>query len=289
MADITKPNAVGAQFESLKVAIVGGTGGIGRSLSRLFASGGADVIEVGQTFRDADQKGIEFIKADLSSMSEAKRVADDLPAENLDIVIFTVGIFASYHKEETSEGLEKDMAASYLNRLVMIRRMAPRLGKERRKSSLKPRVFIYGYPGTNKLGNLDDLNSEKSYKVMTAHMNTVAGNEALVLDSASKYPNADFFGMNPGLIKTNIRSNLMGAGTLQFRLTEWIIGFFCQSVDDYAKKIVPIMSSSDLKASSGTMFNNYGKEIPSSPGLTQEYVSKFITQSEQLVEKWLQR
>lgn len=288
MADITKPNAANAQFESLKVAIIGGTGGIGRSLSRLFASEGANVIVVGQTFRDADQKGIEFIKADLSSMSEAKRVADDLPAENLDMVIFTVGIFASYHKEETSEGLEKDMAASYLNRLVMIRRMAPRLGKEKRKLGLKPRVFIYGYPGTNKLGNLKDLNSEKCYKVMTAHMNTVAGNEALVLDSVNKYPNADFFGMNPGLIKTNIRSNLMGAGSLQFRLIEWLIGFFYQSVDEYATKIAPMMSSSDLKANSGTMFNNYGKEIPCSPGLTQEYVSKFIFRSEQLVEKWLQ-
>jgi NAD(P)-dependent dehydrogenase (short-subunit alcohol dehydrogenase family) len=40
-------------FEGRQVAIVGGTGGIGRALSRHLAALGANVIVVGQTFRDA--------------------------------------------------------------------------------------------------------------------------------------------------------------------------------------------------------------------------------------------
>jgi predicted amino acid dehydrogenase len=35
----------------LKVAIVGGTGGIGRAFSRFMASRGASILVVGQTFR----------------------------------------------------------------------------------------------------------------------------------------------------------------------------------------------------------------------------------------------
>ena len=52
----------------MKVAVVGGTGGIGRALSRFLVSCGAAVVVIGQTFRDSDVPGIEFIKADLSLM-----------------------------------------------------------------------------------------------------------------------------------------------------------------------------------------------------------------------------
>ena len=34
---------------------------------------------------------------------------------------------------------------------------------------------------------------------MQVHMNTVAGNEALVFDSAERYPDVDFFGLTRGL------------------------------------------------------------------------------------------
>ena len=55
-------------LKGMKIAIVGGTGGIGRAFSRFLASRGASVVAVGQTFRDTDVPGIEFIKADLSLM-----------------------------------------------------------------------------------------------------------------------------------------------------------------------------------------------------------------------------
>ena len=76
-ADAARPDLNG-----LKISIVGGTGGIGRAFSRLLASRGASVLVVGQNFRDADMPGIEFIKADLSLMREAQRVARLLPASD---------------------------------------------------------------------------------------------------------------------------------------------------------------------------------------------------------------
>jgi hypothetical protein len=53
------------------------------------------------------------------------------PAETLDLVIFTTGIFAAPRRQETAEGIERDMAVSYLSRLVLVREIAPRLGKNR--------------------------------------------------------------------------------------------------------------------------------------------------------------
>lgn len=114
------------------------------------------------------------------------------------------------------------MAVSHLSRLAIGHEIGERLGKSRPENAMKPRVFIMGYPGTGQIGLLDDLNADSSYGPMAVHMNmnTVAGNEAFVLNAAKLYPSVNFFGLNPGIISTNIRSNLMGRNTFRFRLME---------------------------------------------------------------------
>lgn len=275
------------ELKGWKVAIVGGTGGLGRAISRTLASRGASVTVVGQTFRDEGIAGIEFVKADLSLMHEAERVASALPAEQLDLVLFTTGIFAAPQRQETTEGLERDMAVSYLSRLVMLRELAPRLGKSRpaERATLKPRVFIMGYPGTGQAGTLGDLNANKSYSAMTVHMNTVAGNEMLVLDATRRYPHATFFGLNPGLIKTNIRDNFLGKDSFKSRFAETLIGLLTPSPEAYAERITPLLVSRDLEGHSGAMFNQKGVAIVASPGLgDRTHVDAFISASEALVE-----
>jgi NAD(P)-dependent dehydrogenase (short-subunit alcohol dehydrogenase family) len=270
-------------LKGMKVAIVGGTGGIGRAFSRFMASRGASVVVVGQTFRDSDVQGIEFIKADLSLMREAQRVAALLPAENLDLLVFTSGIMAGPKREETAEGIERDMAVSYLSRLVIVREIGPRLGMNRPAAPIKPRVFIMGFPGTGQAGKLDDLNAEKSNSRWAVHMNTVAGNEMLVLDTAKRYSNASFFGLNPGLIKTDIRSNFLGANTLRYRFIEWMIGLMSPSAETYAERLTPLLVSPDLEGHSGAMFDRKGFAILPSPELTDSHVNRFIAASEALV------
>lgn len=277
-------DAKSLDLRALRVAVVGGTGGIGRAISRFVASRGGGVLVVGQTFRDSDVPRIEFIKADLSLMREAQRVGALLPAENLDLVIFTTGIFAAPKREETAEGIERDMAVSFLSRLVILREIGPRLGKNR-GSTMNPRVFIMGFPGTGQVGDLDDLNAEKSYRSMRVHMNTVAGNEILVLEAAKRYPHANFFGLNPGIIKTNIRSNFLGANTVRYRVIERIIGLVSPSAENYAERLTPLLVSPDLEGRGGAMFNRKGTAILPSRKLTQTYVTEFIEASEALVAR----
>ncbi|GGA52705.1 SDR family NAD(P)-dependent oxidoreductase [Dyella nitratireducens] len=271
--------------EGKQIAVVGGTGGIGRALSRHLASLGAQVTVVGQTFRDAGTPGITFIQADLSLMREAQRVATELPAQALDMVIFTTGIFAAPQRQETSEGIERDLAVSYLNRLVMLHAIAPQLGTRRVQSAMKPRVFLMGYPGGGQIGTFDDLNAEKSYKAFPVHMNTVAGNEMLVLDAAKRYPSATFFGLNPGLIKTNIRDNFFGKDSLKSRMAETLIGLLTPTADAYAERIVPLLLTPDLEGHSGAMFNNKGQAILPSVGLSEAHIRQFMAASEALVAR----
>jgi NAD(P)-dependent dehydrogenase (short-subunit alcohol dehydrogenase family) len=271
-----------------RVAAIGGTGGLGRAITRVLASRGAVVTVVGQTFRDEGVPGIEFVKADLSLMREAERVAKALPAEQLDLVLLTTGIFAAPKREETAEGLERDMAVSYLNRLVMLRTIAPRLGTARagERSKLKPRVVSMGYPGGGQAGTVGDLNAERSYGAMKVHMNTVAGNEMLVIDAAKRYPHATFFGLNPGLIKTNIRDNVLGKDSFKSRFVETLIGWFTPTPETYAERIAPLIVSPDLEAHSGAMFNQKGEAIEPSPPLADlAHVAKFLAESEALVAR----
>ena len=51
-------------------------------------------------------------------------------------------------------------------------------------------------------------------------MNTVAGNEAMVLDGASRYPAINFYGLNPGMVKTDIRSHFLGKGSITHSLSK---------------------------------------------------------------------
>ncbi len=266
-----------------RALVIGGTNGLGRALSRLLAQRGARVTVVGQTFRDADVDGIDFVKADLASMSEAREVGRTVPVESTDIVVMTTGIMAAPKREVTAEGIERDLAVSYLCRLVMLREIAPRLAHDRKGD--KPRVFIMGFPGTGQAGKLDDLNAEHAFNAMEVHMNTVAGNEALVLDAVKRYPHTDVFGLNPGLIKTSIRANYLGDSSVRHRVVEFMIGLFMISPETYAERIVPLLFAPELQGKSGAMFNQKGDAILPSEVMTQAHVAALIEASESLVSR----
>ncbi|CAH00421.1 putative short-chain dehydrogenase/reductase [Kluyveromyces lactis] len=262
------------------VAIVGGTGGIGRELARVLAQKGAKVIVVGRTFRDENVEGIEFIQADLGLVSEASRVAELLPAEKLDLLIFTTGVLAPPARRETSEGLEEDLAVSYISRLVMMNHLVPRLKEHGEK---KPRVFVMGFPGDNYMGDYRDLNSEESYGAISTHMKTVAGNEALVLDFKNRFATVNFYGLNPGLIRTNIRDNYLGKDTWKSRVVEWFIGMTNQTAEQYAEKLGPLLVAPELETHSGAMFDKNANPILPSKDFTDDYARNYIKASEELL------
>ena len=190
-------------------------------------------------------------------------------------------------REVTAEGLERDMAVSFLSRVAVLRGLTPRLGAGRPAGSPAPRVFVMGFPGSGQLGDLDDLTGEKTYDAFAVHMNTVAGNEALVLDQRRKSPGVLFFGLNPGLMKTGIRSNFMGEGSLKHRAAEFLIGLFTQTPEDYAARVVPLLAAPELEGRSGTMFGSKANPILPTDGLDDARVSQLMAASEALIDRAL--
>lgn len=237
------------------VIVIGGTSGIGNGLAKAAKRAGASVIVVGRNLRDKEFSD-SFVKADLSTMREATRIANELPFESADVIIFTNGIVPGNNKVSTNEGIELDMAASALNRHVILSIAAPRL-----KAST--RVLIWGFPGSKGYmakTNIHDFNSDQSFTggFGTAHMNTVALNEALVCHWAEKGIHA--FGFNPGLIKTDIRKPLTGGGIFGGCL-EFFVSLANPSVEDYAQRILPLFVAPELNSINGVMFGQHGGPI----------------------------
>lgn len=267
--------------EGKRVAVVGGTNGLGRAIARRLAQQGAKVTVVGRTFRDEGTPNLDFLAADLESVAEARRVAAALPAEDLDVLIFTTGVFTAPTREVSPDGIERDLAISYVSRFVILGGVADRLGRNRPG---RPRVFVMGFPGTDEAGNPDDLNAERTYAQLPAHLNTVAANEALVLDAARRWPRLAVFGLNPGLVQTDIRANMLGGTeSWRFRVVETLIGLFTPTADRYAATIVPVLLAPELDAETGFHFNKRGVPILASKTMTPERVGAFVTGTERLL------
>ena len=272
----------------LNIAIIGGTNGIGRALALVALAKGAKVKVVGRTSRDAATPGLSFVAADLSSMAAARRVAQDLSASSLDILVFTNGVLAGSQRRVTSEGIEYDLAVSYLSRYIILREVASTLGVARPTPARKPRVFLMGFPGTNQTGSIDDFNSERAYGLMTAHSNTVVGNEALVLDAAARYPAVNAYGLNPGLVKSNIRAGILGDRTILQKIMEAFIGLMFPSAETYATRIAPLLVADELEDHSGVMFNSRGEAIEASHAMKDPaFVTRVIDATEELANRAL--
>jgi len=230
-------------------------------------------------------------------MREAVRLGLELPAEVFDVALFTTGIIASRKtREETNEHVERDVAVSYLSRLAILRGLSPRLGAARPDGAPRPRVFVMGSPGYGILGDPGDLNSEKTYQPMVAHAATVSGNEILVVGAKDRFPGPAFFGLGPGLISTEIRSNYLGDGSVTHRLVETSVGVMAQSPETYAKKIVPILFAPELEGRTGILFGSKnrrgilrGGDQPILPtqDLDEAYVDRFLSASEALLQRAL--
>src|SRR3984893_17411528 len=251
-------------LSSKRLLVIGGTNGLGRAIAGLAMASGADVTVVGRTLREFPQGQPKFVRADLSLMADALRLGEDLAVEDVDVALFTTGIIAAPTREQTAEGIERDMAVSFLNRVAILKGISGRLGN----------------PG--------DLNSELRYKAMAAHANTLAGNEALALGANGMFPGPAYFGLGPGLIKTGIRENWMGRhGSLSYRLFEGAIGLFLQSPDEYARHVVPLLFTPELNGRSGILFNRKARPTSPSKGFDAAYVARFMTATNELLTRAL--
>jgi hypothetical protein len=95
------------------------------------------------------------------------------------------------------------------------------------------------------------------------------------------------FGLGPYLIKSGIRSNFLGEGSITYKLFETAIGLFTQSAETYAKRIVPLLFTPELEGQTGLMFGHKAHPIRPTPGIDRAYIDRYMSAAEALLRRAL--
>jgi NAD(P)-dependent dehydrogenase (short-subunit alcohol dehydrogenase family) len=258
----------GNYLKGKRVLVVGGTSGLGRAIADAAAKDAASVEVVGRS-NPKDEK-LKFYSADLTLVKNQTEAADAIPdPSQLDVVVFTNGIMTGPTLEETSDGIEKDLAVSYVSRRVILDRLRTRGLKT------SARVFVMGFPGAEV--KIENWNGKPKYEQFPQHMNTVVANDALVLGYRTRYPDYQVYGLNPGMVTTGIRDNIWKDKKLIGSAVENIMSWFTPSAKSYGESIVDKVINAQEISKSTIFFNQFGEPIQR---------SKYLSDSKNVEKVW---
>lgn len=106
-----------------------------------------------------------------------------------------------------------------------------------------------------------------------------------MLEAAKRFPGIEVFGLNPGVVRTNIRTNFFKSQTVR-RIVEALTSFITLDPNVYAGRLVPLLVSPELKDRSGAIFNNKAEAILPSPRSTEPaYANALMVASRALVDR----
>ncbi len=193
--------------------------------------------------------------------------------------MFTQGILAAPKREDNGEGIELDLAVSYISRRVILERLLER--------GLSPncRVFVMGYSGFHSPKiHLEDFNSERTYKAMRAHLHTIIGNDALVLGMRKRHPALLIWGLNPGLVRTDIRSNAFRVKALG-KVVDGVIGVHALSPQHYAEVVLHVIANPQLSPAVFAWTNRNRAITPSEFLANEANVEKIWDITDQIIAR----
>ncbi|MEU7829131.1 SDR family NAD(P)-dependent oxidoreductase [Nonomuraea sp. NPDC049129] len=179
------------------LVITGGTDGMGKELARTYLRRGDTVVIVGRD-KDKALPGARLIAADLSLVSENRRVIDEINAAYpaVDALVLCARYFRST-RFVTAEGIEATFALEYLSRHLLSHGLTD------------PGVIInVSGPGVP-MGRVhwDDLMLERGYDGVAAQMQAGRANDLLGTAFAAERPSGRtrYVLINPGSVSTAFR------------------------------------------------------------------------------------
>ncbi|HOJ80452.1 MAG TPA: SDR family NAD(P)-dependent oxidoreductase [Clostridiales bacterium] len=203
------------------IVITGATSGIGLAAAKELAMKGAYVIGTGRSeerCRYAEQEvksvcpdaNITYLAADLSSLSEVRRLASDIREtlakdgfSQLDVLINNAGTVSSWYIS-TVDGFELQFAVNHLAPFLLTNELLPLLGRSRAGT------VICTSSGSHYRTRLrwNDIMLRKHYNTLLAYKQTKLANVLFVTELnrrlAASGSNIKAFALDPGLVDTDI-------------------------------------------------------------------------------------
>lgn len=273
------PKICTENFKNKLVIITGATSGIGYFTARKYAANGANLLFINRNIQKSDALCNEIIRdfgvqcsyiiADLSSLSDIKRVAEELAKMDtpIDVMIHNAGIYLT-EKELTADGLEMLLVVHYLSTFIINYSLVEKL-----KSQQKARIIMVGSEGHRFAAwgvRLDDLNWErrrysglKSYgSAKTAQLLSM-----LIFEKHFENTRVTINTMHPGAVKTQ-------TGQENGPVYRWFKrNFFDKTLKSpqiSADALYYLGVSNEMENISGKFFNLTTMEVPAPPALDIE-------------------
>jgi NAD(P)-dependent dehydrogenase (short-subunit alcohol dehydrogenase family) len=247
--------------------ITGGTNGIGKEIARRLCECGFDVIVVGRddergrrTARELSAIGggaVEFIQADLSLVSEADRLSQEIRDRNrpLHWLIHSAGVVQGT-RQLTSEGIETNFAINFMARFVLTTNLRPLLEAPDADARSRGILFISG-EAQGKI-NYDDLNFSSGFGIVRVVRQFCRANDLLALSlsedlkTAGDHAPVSVGCLKLGVVKTDIRRTFPRWMKILVPLV--LDPFVGQTASEAADAAIMVMDTVSVERKGGPLF-----------------------------------
>ncbi len=241
------------------VAITGATSGIGEVAAIRLAEMGAHIVFIARDPARAEATMAKLraanpaadhaaILADLSRLSEMKRVGADLAAlPRIDVLINNAGALFN-RRRETADGLEMTFALNHMAYFVVTNLVLPRLSSGARIVSVAS-----GAHRSARL-DLDDLQARKGYRGFSVYANSKLCNILFTRELARRLNNGKGVTANclhPGFVATRFGDQSGGALRWLLQLVKPVAAIAPQ---EGARTIIHLATSPEVEGISGEYF-----------------------------------
>ncbi len=273
------------------ILITGATNGIGRVAARELAAMGATVVVVGRDAARAEatlheikqatgSSAVDSILADLSSMAEVRRLAEEFKSryKRLDVLVNNAGaVFA--RRQETVDGYELTFALNHLAYFLLTNLLLDTLN-----TSAPARIVnVSSDAHTGGKMNFDDLHSQRSYGQMgfTPYSQSKLANVLFTYELARRLQGTGVTAnvLHPGFVASGFGRNNKGIMDLIMR----VVHRFAISSEEGAETIIYLASSPEVEGVSGKYYYQ-SKALKSSLASYDEVAARRLwAMSEQMV------
>lgn len=272
--------------------VTGATNGIGEVTATALVKMGATVVIIGRNEDKAKatitkiqsavaNADVGYLIADLSLMSQVKRVADEFRAtyDRLDVLVNNAGMIFE-KRIITSEGLEMTFALNHMNYFYLTNLLLDRL-RATGTASQKARIINVASEA-HRFGNLnfDDIQNEKGYFGPRAYGHSKGMNimHAYELHRRLSTENAPITvnSLHPGTVRTGFGQNNRGI----MKYITQILGRFGLSPEQGADNSIYLASSPDVADVSGQYFIKREAKSPNSFVQNPDHWQRLWTYSE---------
>lgn len=202
-------------FAGRLAVVTGGTGGIGAASALALREAGADVVAIGRSAAKADALlaraegstgpgSLRVLVRDLAEMATVTATVADLAGSTgrIDLLLHAVGVLLT-RRAHTAEGIELDLAVSYLSRFVFLEEAA-------RRGLLHPGTRLVNIAASARrvpryarmeFSSLEEVAARVG---MRSHGQAQLANDLLTAQAPARY-GITAIGYGPGAVDTDIR------------------------------------------------------------------------------------